>query len=134
MICKKSDLQKWSLTLFLLMLTTLFLSWRYFSQSSGFLDLLNCLLLRLRSLITSCNSGFINKLKLVAMSSSKRFNWSMVIQNFNEQFFPSPIYIFRIIKDVSRRKRNQSKVATKRAFVKILESNFLFYEAFGRCK
>ena len=48
------------LTLFLLMLTALFLSWQYFSQSSGFLDLLNCLLQRLRSLITSRNSGFIN--------------------------------------------------------------------------
>ena len=53
-------LEKWSLTLFLLMLTSLFLSWRYFSQSSGFLDLLNCLLERFRSLITSRNSGFIN--------------------------------------------------------------------------
>ena len=53
-------LEKWSLTLFLLMLTALLLSWQYFSQSSGFLDLLNCLLQRLRSLITSRKSGFIN--------------------------------------------------------------------------
>ena len=32
-------LEKWSLILFLLMLTALSLSWQYFSQSSGFLDL-----------------------------------------------------------------------------------------------
>lgn len=123
-------LEKWSLTLFLLILTALFLSWRYFSHSSGLLDLLNRLLQRLRSLITSRIKFRIYRLKLIAMFSSKRFNWSMVIQNFCEHFFPSPIYIFRVIKDVSRRERNQAKVATKRAVIKILErahpDNFSF--------
>ena len=42
-------LEKWSLTLFLFILTAMFLSWRYFSQSSGLLDLLNCVLHRLRN-------------------------------------------------------------------------------------
>ena len=56
-------LEKWFLTLFLLMLPALFLSWRQvlfpiFNWS--FLDLLNCFLQRLRSLITSRNSGFLN--------------------------------------------------------------------------
>lgn len=103
-------LEKWSLTLFLLILTALFLSWRYFSQSSGLLDLLNCLLQRLRSPITSRIKFRIYsyRLKLIAMFSSKRFNWSMVIQNFCEHFFPSPIYIFRVIKNVSRCERNHA--------------------------
>ena len=84
-------LEKWSLTLFILMLTALFLSWRYFSQSSDFLDLLNCLLQRLRSLIASRNSGFIN------WNWSRCFRWNdltgaLSSRTSTNNFFVSSLY------------------------------------------